>query len=128
MRVNDVEGVVTLSKKRLDIVKNWDDDRGRRGGQDRHGGYRHRGEQGRRRRERQGRPRLRPRFSDRSAPRALPMSELVKQHVRLRITEVNRARRRVVGSIRAVRAERARRQAAEGLGRASRSASTTPAS
>jgi 4-hydroxy-3-methylbut-2-enyl diphosphate reductase len=25
MRVNDVEGVVTLSKKRLDTVKSWDD-------------------------------------------------------------------------------------------------------
>ena len=30
------------------------------------------------------------------------MTELVKQHVQLRITEVNRSRRRVVGSIRAV--------------------------
>ena len=43
------------------------------------------------------------------------------------ITEVNRARRRVVGSIRRV-SRRARRQAAEKVvGRASRRASTTPA-
>ena len=34
-----------------------------------------------------------------------PMTELVKTTVRLRITEVNRSRRRVVGSIRAVAAE-----------------------
>ena len=51
-------------------VKNWDDDRGRCRGQDHRGGYGHRGEQGRRRRERQGHPRLRPRFSDRSCPAA----------------------------------------------------------
>ena len=38
-------------------------------------------------------------------PRDTPMSQLVKQKVRLRITEVNRARKRVVGSIRAVEAE-----------------------
>ena len=43
------------------------------------------------------------------------MSQLLKQHVRLRITEVNRARRRVVGSIRAVEAE-ARRQGRRGVG------------
>ena len=35
----------------------------------------------------------------------VPMSNLLKQRVRLRITEVNRSRRRVVGSIRAVAAE-----------------------
>ena len=38
-------------------------------------------------------------------PRNADMSQLLKQKVRLRITEVNRARRRVVGSIRAVAAE-----------------------
>lgn len=41
------------------------------------------------------------------------MSQLLKQHVRLRITEVNRARRRVVGSIRAVEAEERAAKAAE---------------
>ena len=41
------------------------------------------------------------------------MSDLLKQKVKLRVTEVNRARRRVVGSIRAVEAEeRAARAAA----------------
>ena len=49
-------------------------------------------------------------------PRETPMSTLLKQKVRLVITEVNRARRRVVGSIsRVMRAERA--AAGEGLGR-----------
>ena len=41
-------------------------------------------------------------------PRETPMSTLVKEKVRVIITEVNRARRRVVGSIsRVIRAERA---------------------
>ena len=43
----------------------------------------------------------------------VPMSTLVKQHVRLRITEVNRSRRRVVGSIRAVAAEERAEKAAK---------------
>ena len=38
-------------------------------------------------------------------PRGADLSEMVKTRVQLRITEVNRARRRVVGSIRAVAAE-----------------------
>ena len=50
-------------------------------------------------------------------PRETPMSELVKKKVRLVITEVNRARHRVVGSIRQGAARRARRRRREGLGR-----------
>ena len=38
-------------------------------------------------------------------PRDAAMSQLLKQKVSLRITEVNRARRRVVGSIKAVQQE-----------------------
>ena len=41
------------------------------------------------------------------------MTELVKKKVQLRITEVNRARRRVVGSIRAVSAAERAEKAAE---------------
>ena len=48
---------------------------------DRPGGHCHRGEQGRHRGVRQGRAGVRPRFPDRSAPRAA-MSQLVKQKVR----------------------------------------------
>jgi len=44
-------------------------------------------------------------------PKDADMSTLIKQQVKLRITEVNRARRRVVGSIRAVTAEERRAKA-----------------
>lgn len=54
------------------------------------------------------------------------MSQLLKQHVRLRITEVNRARRRVVGSIRAVEAEE-RAAKAPRCGPTSRRTSAIPA-
>ena len=46
-------------------------------------------------------------------PRDTPMTELLKKKVQLRITEVNRARRRVVGSIRAVTAAARAEKAAE---------------
>ena len=45
-------------------------------------------------------------------PKDVPMTELVKQTVRLKITEVNRSRKRVVGSIRAVQ-QKERRERAE---------------
>ena len=112
MRVNDQEGVVTLSKKRLDTVKSWDDI-----------------EQAREERntvegvvteENKGGVvvnikgvRVFVPASQTGLPRDAAMSELLKQKVRLRITEVNRARRRVVGSIRAVAAEERAEKAAE---------------
>ena len=46
-------------------------------------------------------------------PRGADLAEMVKTRVQLRITEVNRARRRVVGSIRAVTAEARAAAAAE---------------
>lgn len=49
-------------------------------------------------------------------PKDAAMSELVGQTVRLKITEVNRGRKRVVGSIRAV-AQKERRERAEDLER-----------
>ncbi|MFR4758411.1 MAG: S1 RNA-binding domain-containing protein [Evtepia gabavorous] len=62
----------------------------------------------------QGYPCLRARLSDRTAPRGADLSEMIKQTAcSLRITEVNRARRRVVGSIRAVQAEERAAKAAE---------------
>ena len=112
MRVNDQEGVVTLSKKRLDTVKSWEDI-----------------EQAREERttvegvvteENKGGVvvnikgvRVFVPASQTGLPRDTPMSQLVKQKVRLRITEVNRARKRVVGSIRAVEAEERAAKAAE---------------
>ena len=69
VRVNDQEGVVTLSKKRLDVVKGWEDDGGRPVKSETvHGGRRHRGQQGRRCGVRKGRAGLRSRLPDRPAP------------------------------------------------------------
>ena len=44
-------------------------------------------------------------------PKEAPMSDLLKKHVKLRITEVNQPRKRVVGSIRAVAYEERRAKA-----------------
>ena len=112
MRVNDVEGVATLSKKRLDTVKNWDtieaavEDKTVLEGvvtEDNKGaivvnvkGIR-----------------VFVPASQTGMPRGADLSEMIKQHVKLRITEVNRSRRRVVGSIRAVAAEERAAKAAE---------------
>ena len=112
MRVNDQEGVVTLSKKRLDTVKSWDDIEQAR--------EEHTTVVGVVTEENKGGVvvsikgvRVFVPASQTGLPRETPMSQLLKQHVRLRITEVNRARRRVVGSIRAVEAEERAAKAAE---------------
>lgn len=111
VRVNDVEGVVTLSKKRLDSVKSWDDVE--KACED------HTTVEGVVTEENKGGVvvsikgvRVFVPASQTGVPRETPLTELLKQKVRLRITEVNRARRRVVGSIRAVTAaERAEKSA-----------------
>jgi len=111
VRVNDVEGTVMLSKKRLDAVRNWTDiETAKEEGtvvegkvtEDNKGGVvvTIRG------------IRVFVPASQTGLPREAAMSELLGQTVRLKITEVNRARRRVVGSIRAV-ASRERRERAE---------------
>ena len=112
MRVNDQEGVVTLPKKRLDTVKSWDDIEQAR--------EEHTTVEGVVTEENKGGVvvsikgvRVFVPASQTGLPRETPMSQLLKQHVRLRITEVNRARRRVVGSIRAVEAEERAAKAAE---------------
>ena len=112
MRVNDQEGVVTLSKERLDTVKSWDDIEQAR--------EEHTTVEGVVTEENKGGVvvsikgvRVFVPASQTGLPRETPMSQLLKQHVRLRITEVNRARRRVVGSIRAVEAEERAAKAAE---------------
>ena len=111
MRVNDAEGVVTLSKKRLDTVKSWDDvEQAREEGTIVEGVITE---------ENKGGVvasvkgvRVFIPASQTGLPRDASMSELLKKKVRMKITEVNRARRRVVGSIRAVeQAERAERAA-----------------
>jgi 4-hydroxy-3-methylbut-2-enyl diphosphate reductase len=101
LRVNDVEGTVMLSKKRLDSVKSWDDietaknDRTTVEGvvtEENKGGIvvSVRG------------VRVFVPASQTGLGKDVPMSTLVKTKVKLRVTEVNQSRRRVVGSIRAV--------------------------
>ena len=113
VRVNDVEGYATLSKKRLDTVKMWEtiedakDEKTTLEGvvtEENKGGIvvSVKG------------IRVFVPASQSGLPRNADMSELLKQKVQLRITEVNRARRRVVGSIRAVQYE-ARQAAAEAV-------------
>ena len=112
MRVNDMEGVATLSKKRLDTVKNWDtieaavEDKTVMEGvvtEDNKGGVvvNVKG------------IRVFVPASQTGLPRGADLSEMIKERVQLRITEVNRSRRRVVGSIRAVAAEARAAKAAE---------------
>ena len=111
VRVNDAEGVVSLSKKRLDSVKSWDDVE--QACED------HTVMEGVVTEENKGGVvvsikgvRVFIPASQTGVPRETPLTELLKQKVKLRITEVNRARRRVVGSIRAVAAaERAEKSA-----------------
>lgn len=111
MRVNDMEGVVALSKKRLDAARHWEElDVAREEKtvvegvvtEENKGGIvvSVRG------------VRVFVPASQTGLPRGADLSELVKQTVRLRITEVNRSRRGVMGSIRAVLFEE-RKAAAE---------------
>ncbi|HPE15780.1 MAG TPA: bifunctional 4-hydroxy-3-methylbut-2-enyl diphosphate reductase/30S ribosomal protein S1, partial [Oscillospiraceae bacterium] len=111
VRVNDVEGVATLSKKRLDTVKSWDDIEA--------AGDEHAIVEGIVTEENKGGIVVSVRgvrvfvpASQTGLPKDTPMSELIKKKVKLRITEVNRSRRRAVGSIRAVLFEE-RRAASE---------------
>ncbi len=101
LRVNDVEGTVMLSKKRLDSVKNWEDIEKAKEEktvvegtvtEENKGGIvvSVRG------------VRVFVPASQTGVPKDTPLNSLLKTKVRLRITEVNQSRRRVVGSIRAV--------------------------
>ena len=101
MRVNDVEGTVMLSKKRLDSAKNWDNIVNARN----EGAV----VEGTVVEENKGGVvvlvkgvRVFVPASQSGLPKDAPMSELLKKKVKLRIREVNQPRRRVVGSIRDV--------------------------
>ena len=113
VRVNDVEGTAQLSKKRLDAVKNWADiESAQEDGtvvegivtEENKGGVvvSVKG------------TRVFVPAAQSGLPKDTPMTELLKKKVRLKITEVNRGRRRVVGSIRAVQ-QRERREKAEAI-------------
>ena len=107
VRVNDQEGVVTLSKKRLDVVKGWEEIEAARENETVMEGVVTEDNKGGVVVSVKGIRVFVP-ASQTGLPRETPMNTLLKQKVRLVITEVNRARRRVVGSIsRVLRAERA---------------------
>ncbi len=112
MRVNDVEGVVTLSKKRLDTVKNWEDIEAAREERTTVEGLVTEENKGGIVVNVKGIRVFVP-ASQTGLPRDAEMSTMIKTKVKLRITEVNRARRRVVGSIRAVGAEERAAKAAQ---------------
>ena len=110
IRVNDVEGYAMLSKKRLDAVKVWEDIEKAREEKTTL--------EGKVTEENKGGivvnvkgVRVFVPASQSGQPRGADLSEMIGQTVSLRITEVNRARRRVVGSHRAEQYEA--RQAAQ---------------
>ena len=111
VRVNDVEGTVQLSKRRLDAAKSWTDvEAAYEAGTVLEGKVSE---------ENKGGVVINIKgirvfipASQTGLGREEPMSNLVGQTVRFRITEVNRSRKRVVGSIRSV-AARERREKSE---------------
>ena len=113
VRVNDQEGVVTLSKKRHDVVKGWEEIEAARENETVLDGVVTEDNKGGVVVSVKGIRVFVP-ASQTGLPRETPMSALLKQKVRLVVTEVNRARRRVVGSIRSVTDE-ARKAAQEAV-------------
>jgi len=107
MRVNDVEGMVMLSKKRLDAIKNWDVIEAAKENRTIIEGFVTEENKGGVVVNVKGVRVFIP-ASQTGLPKSAPMSELVRKPVKLRITEVNQSRRRVVGSIRAVQADERR--------------------
>ena len=107
MRVNDVEGMVMLSKKRLDAIKNWDVIEAAKENRAIVEGFVTEENKGGVVVNVKG-VRVFVPASQTGLPKSSPMTELVRKPVKLRITEVNQSRRRVVGSIRAVQVDERR--------------------
>ena len=113
VRVNDVEGTVMLSKKRLDAAKSWNDiEEAAESGAVLEGVVSG---------ENKGGVVVNVKgisvfvpASQTDLPRDAELSQLIKKTVRLKITEVNKARKRVVGSIRRV-AQAERRERIESI-------------
>ncbi|MCL2082966.1 MAG: bifunctional 4-hydroxy-3-methylbut-2-enyl diphosphate reductase/30S ribosomal protein S1 [Oscillospiraceae bacterium] len=107
VRVNDADGMVTLSKRRLDTVKSWERvETARETGAVLEGKVAD---------ENKGGiivsihgVRVFVPSSQSGVPRETPLSSIIGQTVRLKITEFDRRRRRVVGSIRSVLTEERR--------------------
>ncbi len=107
MQVSDRDCLVKLSKRRLDINKGWEEIEAARENETVVEGVVTEDNKGGVVVSVKG-VRVFVPASQTGLPREAPMTDLLKQRVRLVITEVNRARRRVVGSIsRVLRAERA---------------------
>lgn len=107
MQVSDRDCLVKLSKRRLDINKGWEEIEEARENETVVEGVVTEDNKGGVVVSVKG-VRVFVPASQTGLPRETPMTELLKKQVRLIITEVNRARRRVVGSIsRVTRAERA---------------------
>lgn len=113
VRVSDADGTVMLSKKRLDAAKSWSDveEAAENGGvlegvvtEENKGGIvvSVKG------------VRVFVPASQSGLPKDAEMAQLLKQKVRVKITEFNRARKRVVGSIRAVM-QKERRERADAI-------------
>jgi len=107
MRVNDVEGMVMLSKKRLDAIKNWDVIEAAKENKTIVDGLVTEENKGGVVVNVKG-VRVFVPASQTGLPKSSPMTELIRKPVKLRITEVNQSRRRVVGSIRMVQADERR--------------------
>jgi (E)-4-hydroxy-3-methyl-but-2-enyl pyrophosphate reductase len=112
MRVNDVEGTVMLSKKRLDVIKGWEEVEAAYESKATVEGYVLEENRGGIVATVKGVRVFIP-SSQTGIPRGSPLTPLVNTVVKLKITEVNRARRRVVGSIRAIINEQRRELAAK---------------
>lgn len=112
MRVNDVEGTAMLSKKRLDTVKGWEEVEAAVESKETLEGIVLEENKGGIVVSVKG-VRVFVPSSQTGVPKGSPLAPLVKTKVKLRITEVNRARRRVVGSIRQVQSEQRRELAAK---------------
>ena len=110
MRVNDVEGTVMLSKKRLDAVKSWDVIEELKENKEVIEGIVTEENKGGVVVMVKGLRVFVP-ASQTGIPKGEPLSSLLKEKVKLRITEVNQPRRRIVGSIRAVAYEERRAKA-----------------
>ena len=104
IRVNDIEGYATLSKKRLDAAKVWENIEDACNNKEILEGTVTEENKGGIVVSVKG-VRVFVPASQSGLPRDAAMSQLLKQKVSLRITEVNKARRRVVGSIKAVQQE-----------------------
>ena len=105
IRVNDVEGYATLSKKKVDANKAWENIEEACESKEVMEGFVTEENKGGVVVSVRG-VRVFVPASQSGLPRDAAMTALVKQRVKVRITEVNRARRRVVGSIKAVQQER----------------------